>query len=602
MVRSFKPGLRFKLTAAFIALSGLTVLSLAYFTIQHSYQALKSQKQQDELVIAKNIAAQISEVLGKAKGTISTLSRHHDIASPESFRQSEALDIVTQVTELIDGIAVLDSSGKVQAIDRTAPKTEDLLPPAADVKKLFVLPVKENPVTQFSSIFKSKSGEIMVGIIAPIPSDTGAFRVLVGFIILKNHTMGGIERIRIGKTGYAYIVDSEGNVIVHPQKERLLENFSDNPAVNELLTKNDGILEFTNKDDVRILAAFTKIEEPGWGVVVRQPTEESYAIAEQNLVFLVVVFICSLIAALILGIYLARKISGPVTVLLDGVNQVATGKLDTKIAVDSGDEIGKLAAAFNMMTGKLKLHMDEVDKAHLEVLRTQKQLLQSEKMAAIGQLAAGLAHEIYNPLNVISGFTEVLLKQNRPDTEKKHLEEIYRETGRCQNLIAELLRFAKPKKSGRTLSDIGVILTETVSLAQAQAKAQGISTIIDIPTNLPLVVADKDQLKQVFLNLLLNACQAMPSGGDLHVMAYTSDGRLNVDIKDTGIGIKTQDLQNIFNPFFTTKAEGTGLGLALSFAVMESHGGVINVKSKEGEGAVFTLTLPLPSKTDEKTT
>lgn len=602
MSSCFQPGLRFKLTAAFIALSALTVLSLAYFTIQYSYQALKTQKQQDELVIARNISAQIDEVLGKAKTTISTLSQYRDVSGPESFRQSEALDIVTQVTELIDGIAVIDNTGKVLSIDRTDPDTESLLPPAGDIQKLFVQPLSDNPVTQFTKIFRSRSGEVMAGIVSPVGKEDPPARMIVGVMLLKNHTMGGIERIRIGKTGYAYIVDASGNVIVHPHKERLLENLSDNPAVSGLLTKREGIIEFTNKDEVRILAAFAKIEETGWGVVVRQPTEESYAAAESNLFFLVIVFICSLLAALALGIYLARKISDPVTALAVGVKRVAAGDLGTKIQVETADEIGQLALAFNDMTGKLKLHMEEIDRAHSEVLKTQKQLLQSEKMAAIGQLAAGLAHEIYNPLNVISGFTEVLLKQcERPESEKKHLSEIYRETGRCQSLIAELLRFAKPKKSGRALSDLGVILTETVSLIQAQAKAQGISVALDISKDLPAVLADKDQLKQVFLNLLLNACQAMPSGGELKATVYQESGAVAVDIKDTGSGIKPQDIQNIFNPFFTTKAEGTGLGLALSFAVMESHGGTINVKSEEGEGATFTLTLPLSAETDEKT-
>lgn len=590
------------MTASFIALSALTVISLAYFTIQHSYQALKTQKQQDELVIARNISAQIDEVLGKAKATIATLSRHRDVSSPESFRQSEALDIVTQVTELIDGIAILDENGKVLVVDRTDPDTEGMLPPAAEIKKLFVLPLRENPATQFTQIFRSRSGEIMAGIVAPVGKDGGAGRVMAGLMILKNHTMGGIERIRIGKTGYAYIVDASGNVIVHPQKERLLENFSDNPAVSGLLSQKDGIIEFLNKDEIRILAAFARIEETGWGVVVRQPTEESYAAAERNFFFLVAVFVLSLLAALALGIYLARKISGPVTELAAGVRRVASGDLTAKIHVGTGDEIGQLALAFNDMTGKLKRHMEEVDRAHSEVLRTQQQLLRSEKMAAIGQLAAGLAHEIYNPLNVISGFTEVLLKQDsRPEAEKKHLSEIYRETGRCQNLIAELLRFAKPKKEGRAPADIAVILAETASLVQAQAKTQGIAVSLEVQEGLPQVMADKDQLKQVFLNLLLNACQAMPGGGELSAKAYVIGGAVAVDIKDTGVGIKAEDIKNIFNPFFTTKAEGTGLGLALSFAVMEGHGGTINAKSEEGKGATFTLTLPLPAETHEKT-
>ena len=602
MAMTAKSGLRLKLTAAFMSLSCLTVLLLGYLTIQHSYKALKTQKQQDELVMAKNISAQIDEVLGKAKDTISNLAHHRDITGSDIVRRKDALDIVTQVTELIDGIAVIGVDGKVIAVDRTAPDTETILPPAGEIHKLFVAPLKKEPATQFSRIFKSKSGEISAGIIAPVFRDGTLSHTIVGFIILKNHTMGGIEKIRIGKTGYAYIVDAAGNIIVHPQKERLLENFSDNPAVSGLLTEKEGITEFTNKDDVRILAAFARIEETGWGVVVRQPTEESYTLAEQNFLFLVIVFLGSLAAALAFGVYLARKISNPVTALLDGVNKVAGGDLDTRIPVKTGDEIGQLAAAFNDMTGKLRAHIDEIDRAHSEVLKTQKQLLQSEKMAAIGQLAAGLAHEIYNPLNVISGFTEVLLKQGtHAETGKRHLEEIYRETGRCQKLIADLLRFAKPKNTGRDHADIGVILQETLSLIQAQAKTQGISVNAEMPPELPPATVDRDQVKQVLLNLLLNACQAMPEGGDLSVKAYRENNSVLIAVKDTGIGIKQQDIKNIFNPFFTTKAEGTGLGLALSYAAMESHGGTITVASEEGKGSIFTISFPLPEGKHEKT-
>lgn len=604
MRRVFNPGLRFKLTTAFFSLSALTVLSLAYFTIQHSYQALKTQKQQDELVIARNISAQVDEVLAKAKATISTLSAHDDIVSEDPDRRSAALDIVTQVTELIDGIAILDPQGRIAAMNRAQSHTLEMLPPAAESARLLIDPVKANPEPQFSPIFRSRSGEIVVSIVAPITKSGRVSGVLAGFIVLKNHSMGGIERIRIGKTGYAYIVDSLGNVIVHPHRERLLENFRDNPAVSGLLSDREGVIEFTNENDVRVLAAFARIEETGWGVVVRQPTGESYAFAEQNLSFLVAVFVLSLAAALALGVYLARRIAGPVTALMAGVNRVAAGDLEARIKVDSADEIGQLAGAFNDMTVRLRGHMEEVERAHAEVLKAQKHLLQSEKMAAIGQLAAGLAHEIYNPLNVISGFTELLLKQRGgEDAEtRRHLEEIYREAGRCQALIAELLRFAKPKRPDRAPADLGATLKETLSLIQAQARAQGVAVSLDLPEGLPEVVADREQLKQVFLNLLLNACQAMPAGGELAARAYLSDGCLCFEIRDTGVGIDPRDLDDIFNPFFTTKAEGTGLGLALSYAVVESHNGTLTVRSEPGRGAVFTLSLPLREPKDEKKT
>ncbi len=602
MLNPIQLGLRVKLTAAFVFVSVLTTASLGYFTILHSYKALKSQKQQDELVIAKNIVAQIDEVLGKAKETITTLAHHPSITSSDLAKQLDALNIVSQVTELVDGIVLLDLNGKVLAMDQTEPKTEDLIP--ENTYPQLVLPIRKTNTTQFSNIFRSKTGDVMVAINAPVYSGGALKHVLSGLILLKNHTMGGIEKIRIGKSGYAYIVDSQGNIIVHPQRERLLENLSNNPAVSELLkNRKEGIIEFMNNEGVFVLAAFASIEETGWGVIVRQPLEESYAYARQVLSFMILAFIGSLIVTLIFGIFLARKITNPVIQLVNGVKQVAKGLLETNIPIQSKDEIGQLAAAFNEMAKKLKVHLQEIENAHKEVLNTQKQLMQSEKMAAIGQLAAGLAHEIYNPLNVISGFTEILLKQNAENpADKKHLEEIYRETNRCQNLIAELLRFAKPKESGKELADIGIIIQEAVSLIQSHTKTQGIIVESKLETVLPVLLIDRDQIKQVVLNLLLNACQAMPTGGELRLSASHAGNRVRIEITDTGIGIPEKNLKNIFNPFFTTKAEGTGLGLALSFTVIESHGGTIEAKSEEGKGSIFTISLPLPKEKNERTT
>ena len=218
--------------------------------------------------------------------------------------------------------------------------------------------------------------------------------------------MGGIDDIRIGKSGYAYIVDSEGNVVMHPHREKILQNYMANPAVRLALEKGDGVTDFINDEDIFILAAFSRIKTTGWGVVVRQPVSESYAYAKEMIQLLTVVFLVSLFCALGLGIILAWQLSKPVTALAEGAKKVAEGQMDVQIPVKRQDEIGELAAAFNEMTKKLKLQMEESERAHGQVLQSQKQLAQSEKMAGIGQLAAGLAHEIYNPLNVISGFTE----------------------------------------------------------------------------------------------------------------------------------------------------------------------------------------------------
>lgn len=601
MISSMQFGLRLKLTAALIAAVVLTVVSAGYFTIRNSYQALKHQKQQDELVMAKNIAAQVDEVLSKAKQTVEALASHPAIQSMDASKQREALTLVTKVTELIDGILVMDLDGKKLVLDQAEPDTRRLLPESP--YRQFVLPVRRAGAARFSEIYKSRTGEVTAAISAPIYQGTKLVGVIAGCIFPKNHSMGGIEGIRIGKSGYAYIVDAQGNIIVHPQKEKLLENFSANPAVQQLLKKREGVIEFLNQESLAVLAAFAPIQETGWGVVVRQPTSESYAYADHMLYFLTLVFFLSLAGALLIGVYMAKQIARPVTILVEGVRQVAEGRLDLKVPSVSRDEMGELAGAFNDMTAKLKRNTEETARAHQQVLQTQKQLAQSEKMAAIGQLAAGLAHEIYNPLNVISGFSDFLLEKPASDEQRKqHLEDISRETSRCQKLVAELLHFAKPKEPERVPSDVNQLVSETLTLLQSQAKSQGIDVEPRLSKDIPVLALDRDQIKQVVLNLFLNACQAMPEGGKLIVETSRVNGRMEIAVKDTGVGIKEENLGNIFNPFFTTKEHGTGLGLALSYAMVERHGGTIRVDSRPGEGSTFTVSLPVIGASNGKRT
>lgn len=591
MLRPVRINLRLKLSAALVAVAVLTAASAGFFATRSSYEALKHQKQQDELVMAKNIAAQVDEVLRKARQTVEALAEDPQIKSMEPDRQKAALTLVAKVTELIDGIVVSDLSGRVLVADQTEPNTASLLP--EQPYQFMIEPVKRQASARFSEIFKSRSGEVVVAINAPIYRGRALVGVLSGLILLKNHSMGGIEGIRIGKSGYAYLVDSDGNVIVHPQRQKLLENLRAHPPVQELLKNRLGVIEFVNQEGVSVLAAFAPIEPTGWGVVVRQPTSESYAYAQQILYFLCAVFLAGMGLAAFVGVMLARKIAEPVTLLAEGVRKVTRGDLEARIPVAGRDEIGELAEAFNEMTRRLRLHLEEIQTAHKRVLSTQQQLFQSEKLAAIGQLAAGLAHEINNPLNIISGFNEVLLDETPSnDVRRPRLEEIGRETARCQRLVAELLHFAKPKEPDRRPTDVGALVTDTLHLVQSQAKAQGVEIEAETSGNLSRLRIDADQIKQAVLNLLLNACQAMPEGGRLNVRTRRANGHVEIRVSDTGPGVPEKNIKSIFNPFFTTKDEGTGLGLPLSHAIVEQHGGKIGVESAPGRGSVFTISLP----------
>lgn len=591
MPARFRFGLRAKLTAALIAVASFAVVFVGIATLRHSNEALKTQKQQDELAIARNLAAQIDEVLAKARQTVEALSLHPDVVSMDPVRQRHALNLVTGVTELIDGFIFSDAKGRVVVMDQAEPDSSRLLP--ASVFEQFVVPALRSRVTAFSEVYRTRTNEVAVAISSPIKRDGRALGILTAGILLDNHSMGGIEAIRIGKSGYAYIIDEKGNIIVHPQKERLLMSAAGRAPVHEFITRREGVIEFVNNEGVLVLAAFAPVKEAAWRVVVRQPAAESYSHAENLRLFLLLALVGSLLCAALVGVFLGWRISKPVDALARAVREVAGGRLDTRIPVTTDDEVGDLARTFNDMTERLLKSRQDAEAAHRQVLESEKHLARSERMAAVGQLAAGLAHEINNPLNVVSGFADFVLEKTALDDPRRQaLEDISRETVRCQKLVSQLLDFAKPKEPVRAPSDLNELVSDTTALLRAQAKTQGITLELRLAAGLPQVTLDRDQIKQSLLNLCLNSCQAMPDGGELTVETARSEKHVEIIVSDDGVGIPPEEIGRIFTPFFTTKDHGTGLGLAISYALVERHGGTLRVQSRPGEGASFTVSLP----------
>ncbi len=238
----------------------------------------------------------------------------------------------------------------------------------------------------------------------------------------------------------------------------------------------------------------------------------------------------------------------------------------------------------------------------------ERQVQHAEKLAGLGQLAAGLAHEIGTPLNIISGNAEYVLMHLAEDNPRRaELQGIVRETGRIAAMIRRLLDFARPKPLSVEPFDVNKLIGETAAVLARQAEKAGVEVRLALDERLPPVPADRGQLEQVFVNLGLNATQAMPSGGTLTITTRRSRRRtraggsepmLAVVFKDTGEGIPAKNRRVIFEPFFSTKAagQGTGLGLAVSERIVEEHSGDIRVRSRVGDGATFTVRLPIEGK------
>jgi two-component system NtrC family sensor kinase len=320
----------------------------------------------------------------------------------------------------------------------------------------------------------------------------------------------------------------------------------------------------------------------------------------------------SIILLLILSA-ITSTIIKPLQGMVQATQRIAQGELNHRVAVDWRDEIGQLAESFNRMTENLKLANENliqwsktlerrVEERTRELKEMQDYLVQSEKLASLGKMAAGIAHEINNPLTSILINTHLLLekleKLDKKDEFYENLSLIAEETSRCTQIVRGLLEFARESKPQKTQTDINDLIEKTVLLLENKASFQNIRIVKQLKPDLPLILVDRAKIQQVFWNFMINACEAMPHGGQLTITTDLSENKKAIEIRfiDTGVGIPPEHINKIFDPFFTTKPSGTGLGLAICYGIIQQHNGAIEVKSEPGRGTVFTLYLPLETK------
>ncbi|WP_457571798.1 ATP-binding protein [Desulfovulcanus sp.] len=228
----------------------------------------------------------------------------------------------------------------------------------------------------------------------------------------------------------------------------------------------------------------------------------------------------------------------------------------------------------------------------------EQQLLQADKLASIGKLAAGIAHEINNPLNIILGYTQLLIRYEPEGTERyEDLRTIEKHARNCKNIVQDLLSFSRRTRTKKVKVSLHECIEEVINVIRQQFELDNVNIFTEFDPNVPLMILDGDKMKQVFMNLFMNARQAIGKNGKITVVTeYNSDiGEVQIRVIDTGCGIKPHNLSKIFDPFFTTKStgEGTGLGLSVSYGIVKEHGGEILVESEEGKGSIFIVCLPV---------
>ncbi|MFN0152695.1 MAG: sensor histidine kinase [bacterium] len=315
------------------------------------------------------------------------------------------------------------------------------------------------------------------------------------------------------------------------------------------------------------------------------------------------------ILALVLPVAISRGLTRHIGELIRGVREVKRGNYEHAIAARSGDEIGFLAGVFNEMRLSLKERMEEARRL-TEDLRaknvaleqtlgqletTQEELIKSEKLAHTAGLAAQLSHELNNPIYNIQTCVEVLQRRiDAKDPSREFIDLVYEEVRRMTKLTKQMLGFAKPARDEMSPVDMNVVLGDLLRISERWLEERGIRVERRLARALPRVLASADQLRQVFLNLIVNASDAMPRGGSLTIETGFADGSAFASIEDNGCGITPEHLKKIFDAFFTTKNEmsGVGLGLSISYGIVERHKGRIDVSSVVGQGSRFVVVIP----------
>ena len=305
----------------------------------------------------------------------------------------------------------------------------------------------------------------------------------------------------------------------------------------------------------------------------------------RNMFFLAIL---ATIVGCMVALYFSISIVKPVRRLAEATTRIAQGDWETKLPIDTLDEVGQLTDSFNRMS-------DSLIKKRNELEETYKELAMRERMAEIGNFSMMIAHELKNPLGIIKGSVDIIAKEGvKAKVRRTMVEYIQDEVKRLNRLVEDFLSFARPNPAHKSLVDINQVITKMVNFTPfPDFKEKGVSLKVELSKEIPEINVDEHQIYQTFLNLFNNAIQAIPKGGEITFKTEKSRNGILITIMDNGIGIPDEEKGKVFEPFFTKKERGTGLGLSVVKKIIDNHQGEIRITDRDGGGTVFLIWLPM---------
>jgi len=353
-----------------------------------------------------------------------------------------------------------------------------------------------------------------------------------------------------------------------------------------------------------IAGRFASLEaDSNLGYVLLSSREQSLAAMEATQHVLMGMSLLAILFCVAAVWFVINRVTEPLRELRQGAEAVGRGDFDRRVPVRGRDECGQLALVFNGMTENIRQSRSQLETTVETLKTTQAQLVQSEKLSAIGKFVAGVAHELNNPLAAVVGFSEVLKNATADAKSRQQADAILKAALRCKRIVQSLLSFARREQSERKLASLNTLIEMVLEIVGYSLRTGNIEVVTQLEPNLPLVLVDTSQIQQVLLNIINNAQEAIQAGGQagrIHIVTETRAPNIRISIQDNGPGIPREHLPRLFDPFFTTKevGKGTGLGLSLCYGYIKEHGGTITPFSQLGKGATFLIELPIADKAE----
>jgi signal transduction histidine kinase len=532
---------------------------------------------------------------------------NHDANKLEDLLLPLAINTQTQILTLVDltgkEVLTLGFDSRSGQYERVSGK--DFLA-YSPVKSILNGEVDEKG-DKYSALLETKNGvALFTG--TPVRNSDGG---LAGILLVATYLQDLASDLKTRALADIFFLDQSGNPIATtfqleaPDVESLAQ--TTRIQVTDQTAPSHKITLFGRGYQAFYAPFLIRGEAIGWlGVLLPDNYVISTEVTSRNSLSLL--FTVGTLLILIIGRLLALNISRPILKLRQMTEEVANGNLQQTITLERSDEVGRLAKSFNVMTKHLRERTAEANKLYQESAQrnqelaqinnrlrmAQLQLVQSEKLASIGQLTAGIVHDVKNPLSAIQGMADLLREDpDLPEQVRQDIDVIYSSSVNANKIITDLLKFARQAPPEVKPCDLRETLFAALKLNQYLIRNADVKVALNISEQPIIAVHDPQQLEQVIINLIQNAIQAMPQGGYLGVELEQVDGTAKIRLQDTGVGISPENMKRIFDPFFTTKAQGTGLGLSTSYGIIASHQGGIRVQSRLGKGTCFTIILPM---------